>query len=212
MSAADELAQALRQLAVGEEDFHLADLLIETAQRVEQHGQARLREQVQGVLGESHVTIQDRLDTILNIGRDTHQLTMAVQGEQIRQGVAITEQGAAVTALRTEFQAIGENVTGLRADVDDLKDRDAQQYQESRQDRAELRARQDHADAEIERLSARTDTAHDRIAALEARLAARPSPEKAQATYNGVQQMQIDLRRVLEHLGLTFDDDQEAAV
>lgn len=190
MSAADELAQALRQLAVGEEDFQLADLLIETVQKVEAHGRSALRDQVQGVLGESHVTIQDRLDALLNIGRDTHQLVMAVQGEQIGQGAAVLE-------LRATFQQVAES-------VDHLAERDAQQYQESRADR--------------EQLNRRLGLAEQKIAALHARLDARPSPEKAQATYDGVQQMQViqqqmqgDLRRVLEHLDLTLDESDRAA-
>lgn len=197
MSTADDIAQTLRALAVDEEDFYLANLLIETVQKVEAHGHARLRDQVQGVLGESHVTIQDRLDSILNIGRDTHQLTIAVQSEQIRQGAAIMEQGAVAVALQATFQQVAES-------VDHLAERDAQQYQESRADR--------------EQLNRRLGLAEQKLAALHARLDARPSPEKAQATYDGVQQMQsiqqqmqLDLRRVLEHLDLAEGESEHAA-
>lgn len=193
MSAADELAQALRQLAVGEADFHLADLLIETAQRVEVHGQAQLRERVQGVLGESHVTIQDRLDSLLNIGRDTHQLVMNVQAEQVT-------QGAAVGALRAEFQTIGETVSGISADVDDLRARQLATEAAVAHIADSLSARP--SVEETQRLIARSDADHDLIQALQARLDARPSPEKAQATYDGVQ-------RILAHLGLTPDDQEE---
>lgn len=181
MSRADELAATLRELAAGEEDYLLADALIGAAQQVELVKDAQLRNHVQGTLGMAQIAINGRLDALLNIGRDTHQLVVAVQHEQ-------REQGTAVYELRADFQAIGERVTGLELGQTGIIQRlDAK------------RARLADDEARIEALEAAQRADRAEIERLSAHVAGRPSPEQARATYDGVQ-------RIMQHLGLSDDD------
>ena len=219
MDHAAELAATLRQLAANENDFALADALIEAVAKIERFADYKLRNQAQSVIGDSYITLQERLDAVLNIGRDTHQLVMSVQSDQ-------QTQGAAVNDLREAFRAAIADLGKWRGETDTRLDGLEKGMKRISGQVEQVNTRHERQIAiltnQVAEAFARLDAKRDRLASDEARidvletqvkvlialesevariateLAARPSPAKASATYDGV-------RRILEHLGLADD-------
>lgn len=193
MERATEIASVLRQLAIGEEDRELADALLEAVARVERFADYKLRNQAQSVIGETHTTLQDRIDSLFNVARDTHQLVFSVQQEQHTQGDALVE-------VRATFQAWAEQLSGLQATVAEhdtaieqhdaaiqsfylSRDESRQRHDTNAQGQADL-AKQNRALAKQNRAMAkqlRTLTAF--MERIEARIADSPmmEPEEAAA-------------------------------
>ena len=184
---AAELATTLRRLATTEDDVALADALLEAVAKIERFADYKLRNQAQTVIGDSYLTLSDRVDALLNISRDTHQLVMSVQADQQREGAAVAE-------LRDGFQTLCETVSGFEARLDLLDKR----YGDVQRRLDVKRRRLDAHDRDLADLKAAHAAHQDKIDRLAAAVAARPTPEKAHATYDGVQ-------RILAHLGLDAD-------
>jgi regulator of replication initiation timing len=107
---------------------------------------------------------------------EAEEAARTVRYESIVKGVI----NDALAPLMDEFQFATDERKAIKQQVD------------------ELIVRLETDEARLDRKRERLDEHDRRLAAVEAALAARPSPQKAQATYDGVQ-------RILDHLGLASD-------
>jgi PAS domain S-box-containing protein len=82
-----------------------ADALDRVLTAAERHSDAPTRDAFAYALGRAELDLGDKLTEVIEVVKDTHVTVQGVHTAQI-------EQGAAVVALRDEFQSFGENISG----------------------------------------------------------------------------------------------------
>lgn len=129
-----ELAEALRTAAqfADSESAKLeyqaaADALDRAITHTRQHGDEPTRDALAYALGRAELNLKDQMSELIEVSKE---MLLSVQGLEKGQ----SEQGAAVGALRAEFQSFGENLSDRIGGLEDRMD-------SSEKDRAQINFR-----------------------------------------------------------------------
>lgn len=114
-----DLIAALESQLIAGLDPELADDLQRAIDQVKARRDAALRGDVQRAVGQTHLTLREAVDRVLDIQVDTRGLV----AEAVRQ---LESQGAALDAARAEFHfglgSVGERLSQLAGDVGAMSD------------------------------------------------------------------------------------------
>jgi hypothetical protein len=146
-------------------EYHAAaDALDRAIGHTRRHGDDTTRDDLAYALGRAQLNLREQLTELIEINKDTHLLVQGVHEDQ-------QQQGAAVLALRDEFQTLGESLSGrmasfearmgmseqdraaLHEQIDALTRSADQRHADSQQDRQELREQQEEIARQMEQMA-----------------------------------------------------------
>lgn len=92
-----------------------ADALDRVISAAARHSDAPTRDAFSYALGRAELDLGDKLTELIEVTKETHIIVQGVEKTQ-------TEQGAAVSGLRAEFQAFGEDMSGRITGLEERMD------------------------------------------------------------------------------------------